>query len=129
MSKKIQYAIYIRAPAIDPDSLEPRSELETPSIRPVRCIPFLHLSVRVHAIVSMPNAVSVAIRSVDTNGYALSLTGNLFTGKEGFLLVGDRSGSGSGGGYRGGVGGRGMGMGVGFDDGHCVFVSDDFLVD
>lgn len=76
-----------------------------------------------HTIISE----SMSVRTVDTDGYALSLVRNLFTGKEGLLLVGDRSGSGSGGGYRDGMGGRGMS--VGFDDGHCMFVSDDFLVD
>jgi hypothetical protein len=67
---------------------------------------------------SVSESDTVAVRTVDTNGYALSLVRNLFTGEEGFLLVGDRSGSGSGGGYRGGVGGRGMSVSVGFDDGH-----------
>lgn len=76
-----------------------------------------------HAImsISMSESGTVAIRTVDTNGYALSLVRNLFTGEEGFLLVGDRSGSGSGGGHGGRVGGHGgrsMGVGVGFDDGH-----------
>lgn len=65
-----------------------------------------------HTIISE----SMSVRTVDTNGYALSLVRNLFTGKEGFLLVGYRSGSGSGGGDRSDVGGRGMS--VGFDDGH-----------
>lgn len=70
--------------------------------------------------ISMSESGTVAVRTVDPNGYALSLVRNLFTGKEGFLLGGDRSGSGSGGGHRGGVGGRGMSVGVrlGFDDGH-----------
>jgi hypothetical protein len=68
--------------------------------------------------ISMSESGTVAIRTVDTNGYALSLVRNLFTGEEGLLLVGYRSGSGSGGGYRGGVGGRGMSVSVGFDDGH-----------
>jgi hypothetical protein len=63
---------------------------------------------------SMPESYTVAVRTVDADGYALSLVRNLFTGKEGLLLVGYRSGSG----YRGGRGGRGMGMSVGFDDGH-----------
>lgn len=67
-----------------------------------------------HTIISE----SMSVRTVDTDGYALSLVRNLFTGKEGLLLVGDRSGSGSGGGHGGGVGGRGLGVGVGFDDGH-----------
>jgi hypothetical protein len=89
----------------------------------------LRVSVYTIMSISMPESGTVAVRSGDTNGYALSLVRNLFAGKERFLLVGDRSGSGSGGGYRGGVGGRSMGVGVGFDDGHCVFVSDDFLVD
>lgn len=56
------------------------------------------------------------VPSIDANGYALSLVRNLFTGEEGFLLVGDRSGSGRGGSDRSSVGGRGMS--VGFDDGH-----------
>jgi hypothetical protein len=70
--------------------------------------------------IPMSESGTVAVRTVDTNGYALTLTRDLFTGKEGLLLVGYRSGSGSGGGYRGGVGGRGMSVGVrlGFDDGH-----------
>jgi hypothetical protein len=68
--------------------------------------------------ISMSESGTVAIRTVDTNGYALSLVRNLSTGEEGLLLVGYRSGSGSGGGYRGGVGGRGMSVSVGFDDGH-----------
>jgi hypothetical protein len=74
----------------------------------------------VHTImsISMPESGTVAVRTVDANGYALSLVRDLFTGKEGLLLVGDRSGSGSGRGHRGGMGGRGMGVGVGFDDGH-----------
>lgn len=66
----------------------------------------------------MPESGIVVVRTVDTNGYALSLVRNLFTGKERFLFVGYRSGSGSGGGHGGGVGDRGGSMGVGFDDGH-----------